>query len=102
MKELITVKKRSQYTNDLTREMDTYIRFKSVCSFNTYIYDKYKDMYPIRYPGATRGHVKVDEDDIIVDIVLYKGEDYDTSEIYESNVEECFKKYIGMRFAINE
>lgn len=59
-------------------------------------------MWSIRYPGATRGHIEVDVNDVITDIVLYKGENYDTSEIYESNVEECFVKYIGMRLVVNE
>lgn len=100
--DLITIKKRKDYTNDLTREMDTYLKIKSAYSFNTYICSKYKDMYPIRYPGATRGHIRVDENEIITEIVLYKNEDYDTSEIYESDIEECFKKYIGMRIVIDE
>ena len=102
MQDLITIKKRSDYTNDLTKEMDTYRKFKTVYTFKTYIYDKYKDMYPIRFPVATIGHIRVDENEIITEIILYKGESYDTSKIYESNVEECFEKYIGMRIVIDE
>ena len=102
MQDLITIKKRSDYINNLTKEMDTYLKYKSPYTFGTYLCGKYQGRCAIRYPGATRGHIKVDENEVIIEIVLYKGENYDTSEIYESNVEECFEKYIGMRIVINE
>ncbi len=57
MKELITERTRPlrELTNDLTREMDTYLKHKETgrIRFNTYIYDKYQDRWTLRFPGAT-------------------------------------------------
>ena len=97
MKELITRKDEYiEYTNDLTRDMDNYLRYFSEYA-QTYIYNGIlgSKVWAIRYPGATRGHLEINEDDIIIDIVLYK--DCNSHRIYKENVEECFKKYIGMK-----
>jgi hypothetical protein len=97
MKELIT--KKDEYielTNDLTREMDINLK-KPNQYMQTYVYeDRYQNKYAIRYPGATRGHIKVDENDIILEIKLYK-DSMNTHKIYKPEVEECFEKYIGMK-----
>lgn len=99
MEELITARKEYRdYTNDLTREMDSYL-CNHVDSFRTYIYDTpFNNTWAIRYPGATRGHIKLDENNIIKEIVLYKN--YNSHTIYKDNIEECFSKYIGMKFII--
>jgi len=88
-----------EYTNDLTREMDTYLGYKKGLA-RTYIYDtKFEDCYAIRYPGATRGHIRVNDNDIITEIILYRDK-YNTDKIYKENVRECFKKYIGMKLVM--
>jgi hypothetical protein len=97
MQELITkVDEYIDYTNDLTREMDKYLEHE-IGSFRTYIYDHSLNgkTWAIRYPGATRGHIEINKDNTIVNIKLYK--DCKTHEIYKPNVEECFRKYIGMK-----
>ena len=87
------------YVNDLTKEMDEYLigSWKQNRSINTYIYRQLGNRYQaIRYPGATRGHIEIDKNDIIIDIKLYSDELH-TDSIYEKNVSECFSKYIGRK-----
>lgn len=87
----------SYLSNDLTKEMDTYLVYQnSEHPMKTYIYDKFKDKWTLRFPGATRGYIKVDENEIITEIVLYD----DTVGIYKPEVRECFDKYIGMQIEI--
>lgn len=83
--------------NDLTREMDTYLKYESEGYLtNNYIYDRYKDKWSIRCIGATRGYIQVDENNIIQKIELYKDSDL----IYNFGIRECFKKYMGMQIGI--
>lgn len=89
------------HTNDLTREMDSYVTM-NVSSFNTYIYDAKNDngdfySYAIRYPGATRGHIELNEENIITNIKLYDS----TKDIYRKEVEDILKKYIGMKLSVS-
>lgn len=101
MGELITIKNEYIYkTNDLTREMDNYL-IKSIDStrLKTYIYDYFFEesmCYAIRFPGATRGFIRINEENIIKEIKLYD----DLKEIYENDVINCFRKYIGMKLII--
>lgn len=99
MKILLTKKEKSykDLTNDLTREMDTFLTMSNEY-FETYLYDKCQNKWPIRYPGATRGHVEVNEDDVIIDIKLYDDK-YHTDGIYKPEVRDIFKKYIGMKLS---
>lgn len=99
MKKLIT--KIDEYiylTNDLTREMDTFLLsniIKEDNSFRTYLYSYNSNMFLIRYPGSTRGNLEIDDNMIIKKITLY-----DDNDIYKSTVIECFDKYIGMKLVI--
>lgn len=90
------------YVNELTKDMDSYLVDNKIDIFKnlewfTYIYSNYKinNLYPIRFPGATRGHIETSSDNNITKIVLYKK--YGTHKIYKDNIEDCFKKYIGMK-----
>lgn len=103
MKELIT--KKDEYirmTNDLTREMDNYLsdtlkEIKKLYGTRTYIQKaSVGNLYLIRHPGATRGTIITDKNDIITDIYLNKDET-NTHKIYDPKVEDCFEKYIGMK-----
>ena len=91
------------YENDLTREMDDYLTVARDSVFKTYIYkNAQKDendnkFYAIRYPGATRGHIKTNKENIILEIKLY--DDYNDS-IYKKEVIDIFDKYIGMQLII--
>ncbi|KQC91323.1 hypothetical protein [Clostridium perfringens] len=104
IKELITKKEKGDIylTNDLTREIDNYLkddyRNDKYDIFNTYIYDHSIDgvNWAIRYPGATRGGISVDKNMIITDIRLNTNED----SIYKSEVKTILNKYIGMKLII--
>lgn len=86
-------------TNDLTVDMDTYLKHPSI-HMKTYINeDLFEHGYAIRYPGATRGYVKFDENNIITKIELYR-DGYNIDKIYKDNVRECFAKYIGMKLVM--
>lgn len=70
---LITQKSGDDYINDLTREMDKYIIFQPKYGSTTYIYgnDINKNRMAIRFPGATRGGIELDENRVITSIYLY-------------------------------
>ena len=98
------ITKKDEYielTNDLTREMDSYYAYdkKYLEYTRTYLYPYDKNIWLIRFPGATRGRIVLNNDGIIVEIELYDDE-YRTDDIYKPEVRECFKKYIGMKLVI--
>ena len=99
MRELIT-KKEKEYlhlVNDLTKELDEYLDINEEYRLNNYIYDHpFNNSWPIRYPGATRGGIRVDKNNIITDIVLYT----DSDDIYKENVRDILDKYIGMKLVV--
>lgn len=101
MKELITKKEKGylHLVNDLTKELDDYLLINETYKINNYIYDHpFDNSWPIRYPGATRGGIRVDENNIITDIVLYE----DSDDIYKKNVREILSKYIGMKLVVEK
>lgn len=98
---LITKKehKLSYLRNDLTRFMDSHTK-QITPGFYNYIYDTpFDHKWAIRYPGATRGHIEVDEHSIIIDIKIYN-DDYKTNDIYESDLEEQLTQFIGRKLVI--
>lgn len=104
MKELITKKEQGyiHLVNDLTKDMDEYlipeIKNLKYCG-NTYIYDHSIDgvNWAIRFPGATRGGIKVDKDMTITDIRICK----DIDSIYLPETLDMLKeKYIGAKLVI--
>lgn len=94
--------------NDLTREMDKYSNKNgdSWGNFCTYIYPERikrgenKHTMAIRYPGATRGYVELNNDNIITNIVLYSDACFDTLKQYDVKVIEAVKKFIGYKLEI--
>lgn len=88
--------------NIITLELDNQLKINvGGCPFKNYIYnDRYQNKYAIRYPGATRGHIEVDDNNIIVKIKIYHDE-YHTDNIYKSTVENAMKKFIGYKFEIS-
>lgn len=85
--------------NDFTRELDKHMKREVEGAFSNYIYTERikrgenKFLVSFRYPGATRGHLELDKNDVIKDIVIYK----DTRDIYQDSVDEAIKKFIGYR-----
>lgn len=104
--ELITIKDSiGDFINDLTKEMDNHLTEDNCKAFGTYIYDHqiHKNHWAIRYPGATRGHILVDDNNVIQDIKLY---DTATDSIksvgcYKDSVKDAVKKFIGYKIVFN-
>ena len=94
-KKLIFKKKRFDYVCELTEDMDKYIKFENPTIFNTYIYnDKIDKYWLIRFPGATRGRITVDENEVITNIEIYR----DENNIYKEETENILReKYIGYK-----
>ena len=98
---LITKKehKLSYLRNDLTRFMDSHTK-QITPGFYNYIYDRPFDRkWAIRFPGATRGHIEVNADSIIMHIKIYNDES-NTNDIYPPDLEEKLKQFIGQKFVI--
>lgn len=84
------------FENDLTKELDTYLTEQNKLWTN-YIYSTpMGDTFLIRYPGATRGYIKVDGNMVIKEVVLYES----TNDIYKPEVDKCLNKYLGMKIVI--
>lgn len=103
MKYLITTYEQREWVNDLTKEMDNYLLGEWTRRYCTYMYrpDKETEKYfGIRFPGATRGHIEVDENMIIKDIKLYTDTCFDIHILYDKKVLDILPKYIGMKLVI--
>ena len=107
--DLITEKEEfgDNYVNDLTREMDKYLLYPdNHCGSPTYIYanDINKNRMAIRYPGATRGGISLDENRVITDIQLYDDTCFDAGKhgvgVYKPEMKEAVQKFIGMKIIV--
>lgn len=84
------------FINDITKYLDDNMEINSPY-FNNYIYDgKIDEYWLIRYPGATRGRIEV-ENNIIKNIELYED-----SFCYNECVNEGVKQFYGMALDIEE
>ena len=96
------------YENDLTREMDNNLldNWKEVLeegyTHGTYIYrgDIGRSNMAIRFPGATRGHIEVDENMIIQKIQLYEDTCFGFVGCYKPSVKEAIEKYVGAKIVL--
>lgn len=107
MKELLTKLRTLGHVNDLTKEMDNYLKH-GTDRFYTYLFEadnptiRSDKLYiAIRYPGATRGHIEIDKNYIITDIKLYN-DACRLPNIYSDEILHCFEKYIGMKIVMEQ
>ena len=100
--------------NNLMVDLDEYLNadFKKIykdLGFNVHSYlwrddveqclKGYDNHIAFRHPGATNGHIEVDKDMIIKDIVFYE----DTCcWFYEGNYQSLKEKYIGTKLSLEE
>jgi hypothetical protein len=109
MKDIISTLLDEQYSdeefkNEITELMDLYLVCEwrktlrnGYCDGTYMLFDKVdKGVVVIRFPGATRGHIEIDEESIIKKIVLYP----ETREIYKKALLKELDKYIGYRLII--
>lgn len=109
--DFLKYEKRSKYSddvvNELTRDMDRCL-VGQLFNCSTYIYPERikrgenKHHMAIKYPGETVGHMVLDSDGVIQDIVLYDvaySEDYYAKGLclYDNKVRKVIKKYIGYK-----
>lgn len=91
---------REMYTNELTQTMDSKAKYlgKYDC---TYVYvDKdaiEQNRYLLRFPGLTVGYFSLDVSYIITEIHIYESVD-----IYDNDINDAVKQFIGWKFLINE
>lgn len=91
----------SYYRNDLTHDMDKFTDNSGDIFYN-YVYDNPQgNKWILRYPGATRGHLEVDENMKIVDIKIYR-DVYNTDEIYKDGIYEMLNRYVGAKLVIEK
>ncbi len=89
--------------NNLTKEMDKYVLGDWPEFCRTYMYDPDRETdkyFGIRFPGATRGHIEVDENMIIKNIALYNDTCFNIHILYNKDVLDVLPKYIGMKLVI--
>lgn len=99
VKELITTKVKdfNEMVNDLTREMDEHLLQDKKFPFcYTYLLPDLKgERFILRYPGATRGQLYVDKNNIITEILLNENRS-----CYKDTVKDIIQKYIGIKIVI--
>lgn len=90
---------------ELTDEMDEYRTHKGEYNHTYMLYfDKRTDnngkegnTYVIRLPGATRGCIYTDSNNVIESIHFYEDTCYETFHDYDREMEKIKDKYIGRR-----
>ena len=105
MNEIISTKpdiKYKDYQNAITKMLDMHLKtpykvtLRQGYHYGTYIlFEKNDNSAAIRFPGATRGHIDYDENQIITKIVLYDIEEVDF--IYKRSIQRELMKFIGMK-----
>lgn len=79
--------------------------------FVTYILEDDNNITPnifaIRHPGATRGHIKTDDNRIITEIVIYKSSGLYKKEphnvgIYKDEILSAVQQFIGRKLVIEK
>lgn len=100
----------NEYVNDLTKFMDTMVvknDYPDFCSTYIYIWEKdNKKIMTIRFPGASRGGLVLDENSIITDIILHEdtcfGKNTKLERLYKGKLAEEIKRFIGYNVEISE
>ncbi len=102
------------YTCKITEFIDKYIlkqyddEFQN-WNFRTYLWGLEENQSfkgsAFRWPGATRGYIELDKDNIIINIVFYPDTCFGTerlSPLYDRKVEEDIKIFIGKKLVFKE
>ena len=82
--------------NELTIAIDKFLNREHTEGFFTYLYPFNQNTYAIRFPGATRGHVKVTSIGVITEVKIYD------TKLYKPEVNDYVKKFIGRRIMLKE
>lgn len=94
----------NEYINDLTKFMDSMIAINKHPKFcSAYLYIWGDNNIAIRFPGATRGEIKVNSDNVITDIILddeYCFGNKQNDMRFKIELKEEIKKFIGHKIVI--
>lgn len=108
MKQLLTKKDEyKHYINDITEDIDNYLYdnlkdIKEKYGPRTYLDECIvSNSWLIKYPGHTIGSIITDNKSIITEIHFYN-ENNIIDKLYNSNVMNCYDKYIGMKIILEE
>lgn len=91
---IFSTKDRQGYRNEITDYLDKYLIKCDGCIdlYSNYIFDEdVNGNWAIRVPGATRGHIKV-ENGVVEKIKLYEDSFCYTRDVYDG-----LDKFIGMK-----
>ena len=97
-----------KWIGDFTNDIDNFLTDdykKDDDSYKTYIMHTKSDknILAIRFPGATRGHVSIDDNGIITSVVFYDETCFDIFKLYKKEVIEAINsKYIGTKIIFNK
>lgn len=105
-----------EYCGEITDFMDKYITdyHKKIHNnmkyvFRTYLYpaNRYgnENLISFRYPGATRGHIEIDKNNIIKNIKFYSNTCFgegNLDPLYDRKIEDDIKIFIGQTLVIEE
>lgn len=101
-----------EWVCDFTRECDKYLVWKH--EFNkTYIFDADVDLKEVddedkkiylvfRTPGATRGHLVLNQEHVIEAIKFYADTSFGANAAYNRDVVKATEKFIGQKIEITE
>lgn len=112
MKEIVIKNRRNNKYNDeyyceITDEMDKYLTdgFKQV-GFSSYIHICGPGEIAFRYPGATRGHILYDKNNIITEIKFYEDTAINSKNhpigCYTKDVANVIDKFIGSKIIFKD
>lgn len=94
--------KHDRYIGSITKEMDRFCKYKDITTFRTYILvyelNEKENIYVFVLPGATRGNIKTDKNNVITEINFYK----DAFDVYQEAIVEHCKKFIDCRLIFKE
>lgn len=120
MEELVFKPKRDdsdEFVGEFTEVCDEYTIFDKdrkarlkEHGFCTYILEDdniIPNVFAIRHPGATRGHIKTDDNRIITEIVIYKSSGLYKKEprnvgIYKDEILSVVQQFIGRKLVIEK
>jgi hypothetical protein len=94
----------NEYINDLTKFMDNMIAVNEHPKFcSSYLCISGHNDISIRFPGATRGGIEVDSNNVITNIVLDEEYCFDKKQKdmrFKIELKEEIKKFIGYKIVI--
>ena len=90
-----------EYVNNITKDLDMYTKYDK---FNTYICqwkENIMNFWCIRFLGATRGKIIVDDDMVILEIELYPDTSFGNAlGCYKESAKKVVNKYVGTKLEL--